>query len=599
MKLEVRGAVTRHPNDVSFQLAVAHERDRNDLAADVYIPRKGVMKKWACLGVSGSGKTYCATAMVEGFLETNAQVVVIDTMGNWWGLRVDADGKRPSAFQIPIFGGDHADLPLLPEHGEELARAAAQSQSSMILDISDFTEGEIKKFVIAFATTLLRAKKKSPSPILVVWEECQDIIPQNMMGEDARMVGAVQRLIKRGRNYGVGTLLISQRPAAVNKGCLNMCETLFAFRTPAPLDRKAIKEWVDGNGDPQRATELMKQLPQLQTGTALMYSVAYDRCELVTIGAKATFNASSEPDFDDTAAAKQLAPIDLTQLKRKLDEVVRAAEDTDVDKLKEKIAELEARGATVPSDKLERKLAESYAARDELVEQKLTIELRNSELTAAYHNVLYEYRELRGASERAHSELTRVLGRPEIKALEIGVTPAEPAPTRAAVAAAAPAPRAFGASGNLSPMERNFLTALAQFGACSKSRLRTITGYAASGPVSQTFARLLRNDWAHDQNGLLTISNAGRKALGAYVRLPTGRDLRAKLLGSSSNLSQMEKVLLENACKAHPSQISKAACRDPYAASGPVSQAFAKLVAYGYLLKHGGGFVKAWEGLFG
>ncbi len=68
-----------------------------------------------------------------------------------------------------------------------------------------------------FAAELFHAKKRHRSRVMVVFEEVQEFCPQVVRGDVARMVGAIESLIKLGRNYGIGAALISQRPQAVNK----------------------------------------------------------------------------------------------------------------------------------------------------------------------------------------------------------------------------------------------------------------------------------------------------------------------------------------------------------------------------------------------
>jgi len=583
------------------------------IAKNLNLPAGAVTQKFAWLGVSGSGKTYGAGVFVEGLVSVGAQVVVIDTVGNWWGLRLASDGRKPG-LQIPVIGGDKGDLPLSSDHGELMAQTVAETKSSLVLDVSDFTDGELRKFVTAFAKSLLMHKKRRPSPTMVVWEECQDIIPQTMYGDDAKMVGAVQRLIKRGRNYGVGTALISQRTAAVNKGCLNQIETMFAFRTTAPLDRKAITEWVDytGAGDAARKLgknapgRLTEMLPELATGSCIVYSPHWlERFEVVSISKKQTFNASSTPDFDSDDRAKELGAVDLRELEAKLATVVKEAEENDVAKLKAKIHELEGRLSKAPSITAETQATlESAIATAEL--KVMDRDLRLAEISGLHNNLLAAYRALQMNAQRARDLITTGLG----AATEATTVSAPPPPPRhvphAAVTGDYGQQRARTVatsarkSDGLTPMERNFLTALAQYGRMGKARLRTVTGYAASGPVSTAFAKLLAEKWAVDVGGELELTPAGRRVLGDYERLPQGDRLREFLL-NGSKLSTMEKKLLDVACRHHPRPVGKASVREAagYAASGPVSTAFAKLIALGYLANHGANTVIASKELFG
>jgi len=55
------------------------------------LPANGVTQTFACIGRKGAGKTYLASMLAEQMLDIGAQIVIIDPVGNWWGLRVDAE----------------------------------------------------------------------------------------------------------------------------------------------------------------------------------------------------------------------------------------------------------------------------------------------------------------------------------------------------------------------------------------------------------------------------------------------------------------------------------------------------------------------------
>lgn len=308
-----------------------------DFSPELKLPLSVCTQKLAFLGISGSGKTYGAGKLVEGVIEAGAQVIVVDIVGNWFGLRLAADGKKPG-ISIPVLGGARGDVPLDSYAGKQVAELVIDSGSSMVLDISDFTAAETRRFVIDFATRLLALKKHKPSPTLVVWEECQDIVPQKSFGEDGKMVGAVTRLIKKGRNYGIGTVLISQRPAAVAKEVLNQCETLFVFRLVAKHDRRAIQDWiVDNDVD---VGKLVDTLPKLTTGTCYCWSPQFlEVLTQIRIGRKLTFNASATPEFGDVVRAGALAPVDLEKFKKTMADAVEKAKENDPVELRKQLAE--------------------------------------------------------------------------------------------------------------------------------------------------------------------------------------------------------------------------------------------------------------------
>ena len=307
-----------------------------------------VTQKMAFLGISGSGKTYAAGKLAEELLDGGAQVVIVDTVGNWWGLRLGAGGTTRGGIQIPILGGQRGDVPLEATAGAQVAELIAETRASLIVDVSGFTKGELRRFVTAFAGRLYTAKRQRPGPLMVIWEECQDVVPQFVGGEVAQMVGAVEELVKKGRNYGVGTVLLSQRPAAVNKDVLSQIETLFAFRATGPHDRKAIGGWVSAHA--ADAAKMVDALPKLKTGECFVWSPSWlEILDKVTIAKKRTFNSTQTPKFGETSRAGALRPVDLKKFESSMASAIEHAKDNDPKALRAR------------ADAAERKLADEHA----------------------------------------------------------------------------------------------------------------------------------------------------------------------------------------------------------------------------------------------
>jgi uncharacterized protein len=167
------------------------------------------------LGIRGAGKSNLSAVVVEGLLDAGIPVVVLDRVGIWFSLRLRPDGRTPSRFEIPVLGGEHGDIALLPTAGAQVAEALAQSHGSAVLDISRFSKAGRIQFATDFAETFFEAKKRSPGPVCLVLEEAQRYIPQVVRFADSglpRCLGAYEEIAEQGRNYGVGLLLISLRP---------------------------------------------------------------------------------------------------------------------------------------------------------------------------------------------------------------------------------------------------------------------------------------------------------------------------------------------------------------------------------------------------
>jgi hypothetical protein len=560
-----------------------------DISPDIVLPADAGTQKIGWLGISGSGKTYGCGKFVEELIRVGTQTMVLDTIGNWYGLRVSADGKG-KGIDIPIIGGIHGDMVLDPAHGKLVAQMFVESGSSMVVDISEFTGGETRRFVIDLATELLVLGFRHPAPRHIVWEECQDIVPQKVFGEDARVLGAVQRLIKKGRNCGYGHSLISQRVAAVNKEVLYQCHTLFSFRTIGKLDRKSIEDYI--NDHDTDLTGPRPPLSKLATGRCLVYSPEWLKVSKeIGIGKKRTFDASATPDFSRGAPkALTLSKVDLKRFKAKMADAIEKAKDNDPEELKKKIRELEGKvsnGTLMPVDPA-------------LVERMRQNEAELQRVRARLEMITAKTKDfLRGLAEEASAFTIDVFSATAYNARDVVQEKideaAPPLIYGAKRVGSASTDAVMASAGVMPPAIRAFLTVLAQRGydegvkSLAKSKILKFADYAAGGPVSKAFATMVREGWAVAPSpGELSITKAGRKALGQYTPLPVGDALYQHAL-QSDRLGNPGKAFLRELGRHYPREVSKADILKAtgYAAGGPVSKEFAKLVALEYAVSVG------------
>lgn len=310
------------------------------ISKDLKLPISTVTQKLAWLGTTGSGKTYGASKLAEEFWAIGAQFVVIDPVGVWYGLRLAKDGKKPSSINIPIFGGLHGDVPLESTGGELLANLVVDKGLSCIIDVSQFeSETEKARFAMDFANKLFFRKKSKPSAIHLFLEECQEFVPQNPQKGEERMLHAFVRMQKLGRNFGIGSSYISQRPQEVNKKALNMCQTLFVFRTTGTHERTAIEKWIE---DKSLDETIANDLPKIPTGDCHVWSPEFLKIsEMAHISEKETFNASATPEVGAVAKARHLAPIDLDKVRSEMAATIEKAKGEDPKLLRQKIIQLE------------------------------------------------------------------------------------------------------------------------------------------------------------------------------------------------------------------------------------------------------------------
>lgn len=215
------------------------------VSADLDLPDESVTWVLSYLAKRGAGKTYNASVQAEEMLKSGVPIVVVDGMGIWWGLRVKSDGVSPG-LPIVVFGGEHADLPLVPEKAADMARAIVESNISCVLDLSPFSKYAARKILTAFLNELYRLNRVERHIFI---EEADLWAPQRPLGDETLCLSAVDNFVRRGGNHNLGCTLITQRSAVLNKDILTQSDCLVVLRTLAPQDKKAIQQWVEQQTD--------------------------------------------------------------------------------------------------------------------------------------------------------------------------------------------------------------------------------------------------------------------------------------------------------------------------------------------------------------
>ncbi|ELI8091617.1 ATP-binding protein [Yersinia enterocolitica] len=125
-------------------------------------------------------------------------------------------------------------------------------------------------------------------PLLVVMEEAHVYLSAQ---SKSRAATAARRIAKEGRKYGVGLMLVSQRPSEIDTTILSQCGTVIALRLTNDSDRAQVTSCASDN-----LKGLFSMLPVLRTGEALIVG------EAVNMPIRAIIDRPPEgrrPDSDD------------------------------------------------------------------------------------------------------------------------------------------------------------------------------------------------------------------------------------------------------------------------------------------------------------
>ena len=98
-------------------------------------------------------------------------------------------------------------------------------------------------------------------PLLVVLDEAHRFVPD---GGETSAHRTLSMIAKEGRKYGIGLMLVSQRPSEVDSAVLSQCGSLLALRLTNSADRAKVAAAV-----PDDLGGLVEQLPSLRTGEGI------------------------------------------------------------------------------------------------------------------------------------------------------------------------------------------------------------------------------------------------------------------------------------------------------------------------------------------
>ena len=142
-------------------------------------------------------------------------------------------------------------------------------------------------------------------PLLIVLEEAHSYLKA---GEHSISSRTVQMIAKEGRKYGVGLLLVTQRPSELDETVLSQCGTIIALRMNNSKDRGHIRSAVQ-----DELQSMVDLLPSLRTGEALISG------EAVKIPSRLKFfKISNAPkSYDPKASEKWLQKIENTETEYK------------------------------------------------------------------------------------------------------------------------------------------------------------------------------------------------------------------------------------------------------------------------------------------
>jgi len=468
------------------------------IAAQLGLPADAVTETFAILGRRGSGKTHTAGVLAEELLDGGQQVVVIDPLDVWWGLRASDDGKG-DGYPITIFGGQKADAPLVETAGALLADVVIDHGVSAIFSLRHLSKSAARRFAGDLCERLYERKgdTRHRTPLHLVVDEADAFVGQRIESGGERCYGAIDTIVRRGRSSGFGTTLISQRPAVISKDVLTQTEVLVAHQTTGPQDRKALEAWIEAHDTEGRRDEFLRTLASLPRGTAWFWSPGLlDLFARVEVRRKRTFDSSQTPRGGARPPEpKRMTTVDLKALEGQIQATVQQAKANDPKELRAEIARLKAELAKRPT---------AMPAAPKVVERSVLKDAQVKRLEAVVERLVAADAELKDVAGPIVAALKAVQGRAPAPVAVPRAAPPRPQTV--------PAPRS-GAVEGLSGPEQRILDAAAWLEGTigstdqEETAVAFLAGYTVGGGAFNNPRGALRT------KGLITYPAGGRIAL--------------------------------------------------------------------------------------
>lgn len=298
---------------------------------------------YAVLGKTGSGKSSLLRLMVEDKISRHKRVCVIDPKGDWYGLKLTADGRKANN-DVITFGDfvneDAADVPINEHSGRHIAELISSGNRPCVIGFRGWMPGRMTKFWIDFASTLFNSKS---GELYLDIDEAHNFAPKGKVldPEAGKSLHWTNRILSEGRGLGLIIGVASQRPQKVHNDTLTCCETLFAMRVVHAADRNAIEDWIEGCGDKVQGVKVLNELASMARGEAYVWSPENNfGPKRVQFPLFATFDSFAPPQLQKKITSAGWAGVDLEEVKAKLSKVIEETKANDPKELKKQNAEL-------------------------------------------------------------------------------------------------------------------------------------------------------------------------------------------------------------------------------------------------------------------
>jgi hypothetical protein len=137
-----------------------------------------------------------------------------------------------------------------------------------------------------------RVREELKLPVLFVLEEAHNFAPGHPATDaERRAISTTRQIAQEGRKFGVGQVLISQRPSRLDETTLSQCNSFVIMRMVNPADQQFVRRVIETLGEDEA-----KLLPDLDVGEALLSGQFINFPVLVRVKAPTSKGEREEED---------------------------------------------------------------------------------------------------------------------------------------------------------------------------------------------------------------------------------------------------------------------------------------------------------------
>lgn len=233
-------------------------------------------------GKSGSGKSNTAGVVAEELLESGYNLLIVDTEGEYFGLKEEYE-------LLHVGADDYADVEVDVDQAESIAEIAIKKNMPVVLDVSGyFSAEEARELITAVLKHVYHLEQEARKPFLIMVEEMQEYLPQR--GGGTELAELLERIAKRGRKRGLGICGMSQRPSSVDKDFITQCDWMVWHRLTWDTDLNVVRNIL--------GSERANSIQDFDAGEAILMTDWDDTVERVQFKRKRTHDAGATPGLE-------------------------------------------------------------------------------------------------------------------------------------------------------------------------------------------------------------------------------------------------------------------------------------------------------------